>query len=163
VTRPQRRDVSDSHGTRAQRKTTSGRRAVVLTGAVDSQATAATSWPQAICHAPVGRDEHSHPVQRIRRVGRVNAVQGHLTAHQEDEQREERPQDLLPERHLKSGSHPQQNSARDGTAGPHSSHAALTPASSDNTRMQVWRVRAAACNSPGGPFAPPRAGRTSTV
>eukprot|EP00968_Pinguiococcus_pyrenoidosus_P003040 scaffold180_cov311-Pinguiococcus_pyrenoidosus.AAC.22 len=47
--------------------------------------------------AAVGRQQHTHPEERVRRVGRVHAVQGDLAAHQEDEQSHHRPERLLAE------------------------------------------------------------------
>lgn len=44
--------------------------------------------------APVGGEDGSEPVERVGRVRRHDTVQGHLRAHQEDEQRRGRPCDL---------------------------------------------------------------------
>ena len=43
-----------------------------------------------------GQDD-AHPVERVGRLGALDAVDGDLAAHQEDEQRDGRPQDLLAE------------------------------------------------------------------
>lgn len=48
----------------------------------------------------VGGKDDSHPVERVGRLGGLNAVDGDLAAHKEDEERDNRPQHLLPERNL---------------------------------------------------------------
>lgn len=45
----------------------------------------------------ITRDDHSQPVERIRIVGRDDTVQRHLAHHQEDEEGESRPHQLLVE------------------------------------------------------------------
>lgn len=50
--------------------------------------------------APVGGEDYSHPVERVRGLGGLDAVDGNLAAHEEDEERDNRPQHLLPERNL---------------------------------------------------------------
>lgn len=53
--------------------------------------------------AAVRSNNHTHPVEGIRRVGRLDAIEGHLRAHQEDEQRQGCPDDLIAESHLQGG------------------------------------------------------------
>ena len=50
--------------------------------------------------AAVRGQDNAHPVEGIGRLGALDAVDGDLAAHQEDEQRNGRPQDLLAERDL---------------------------------------------------------------
>lgn len=52
--------------------------------------------------AAVGGKDNTHPVEGIRRLGRLHAVDGNLAAHQEDEKGDHRPQDLFAKRDLRS-------------------------------------------------------------
>ena len=48
----------------------------------------------------VGGKDSTHPVERVRRVGGHDSVQGDLRANQEDEEGDSSPENLLPERDL---------------------------------------------------------------
>lgn len=50
--------------------------------------------------AAVGGEDDSHPVEGVRRLGGLDPVNGDLAANQEDEERDDRPQHLFPERNL---------------------------------------------------------------
>jgi len=50
--------------------------------------------------AAVGGEDDAHPVEGVRRLGRLHAVDGDLAAHQEDEEGDDSPEHLLPEGNL---------------------------------------------------------------
>lgn len=50
--------------------------------------------------AAVGGEDNPHPVEGVGRLGRLHPVDGDLAAHEEDEERDHRPQHLLAERNL---------------------------------------------------------------
>ena len=54
--------------------------------------------PSSMRRASVGGKDNSHPVEWIRGVVHSNAIQRNLAAHEEDEQRDDRPENLLAER-----------------------------------------------------------------
>eukprot|EP00618_Florenciella_parvula_P001379 CAMPEP_0119541236 /NCGR_PEP_ID=MMETSP1344-20130328/52833_1 /TAXON_ID=236787 /ORGANISM="Florenciella parvula, Strain CCMP2471" /LENGTH=535 /DNA_ID=CAMNT_0007585181 /DNA_START=198 /DNA_END=1803 /DNA_ORIENTATION=- len=53
--------------------------------------------------AAVRREEHADPVERVRRLRGLDAVERNLAAHEEDEQHDDRPEDALAERDLPVG------------------------------------------------------------
>ena len=61
--------------------------------------------------AAVGGEDDAHPVERVGRLGGLDAVERDLAADEEDEQRDRRPQDLLPAQSELCQRQPERNSA----------------------------------------------------
>mmetsp|Transcript_1937 Transcript_1937/g.5612 ORF Transcript_1937/g.5612 Transcript_1937/m.5612 type:complete len:425 (-) Transcript_1937:27-1301(-) len=76
--------------------------------------------------AAVRGQDDAHPVERVGRLGALDAVDGDLAAHQEDEQRDGRPQNLLAEGDLAVRAGDLREDAHDGADQMEESHVGFT-------------------------------------